>query len=58
MTSQNIVKLLKTKNKEEFLKVAKEKWQITYRGTVKQLTEGFLSQTTEAKIYCRTSLRC
>lgn len=44
-----IIKPLKSKNKEKFLKAAKEYRYIIYRGTPILMTVGFSSETMEAR---------
>ena len=43
------IKLVKIKDKENLLKAAREKWQITYKGTPIRLTADFSAETLQAK---------
>ena len=43
------IKLAKIKNKEKLLKVAREKRQITYKGTPIRLTADFSAETLQAR---------
>ena len=43
------IKLLKTMNKEQILKVVRDKWHITYRRIMIQMTRGFLSRTMDMR---------
>ena len=44
-----VIKLAKIKDKEKLLKVAREKWQITYKGTPIRLTADFSAETLQAR---------
>lgn len=41
--------MLKAENKKEILKAAREKWLITYKGTLIRLTGNFSSEVMEAQ---------
>ena len=44
-----VIKLAKTKDKEKLLKAAREKRQITYKGTSIRLTADFSAETLQAR---------
>ena len=44
-----VIKLAKIKDKEKLMKAAREKWQITYKGTPIRLTADFLADTLQAR---------
>ena len=44
-----VIKLAKIKDKEKLLKAAREKWQITYKGTPKRLTADFSAETLQVR---------
>ena len=44
-----VIKLAKIKDKEKLLKAAREKRQITYKGTPKRLTADFSAETLQAR---------
>ena len=44
-----VIKLAKIKDKEKLLKAAREKWQITYKGTPIRLTADFSAETLQAR---------
>ena len=44
-----VIKLSKIKNKEKLLKAAREKRQITYKGTPIRLTADFSAETLQAR---------
>ena len=47
-----VIKLAKIKDKEESLKAAREKQQITYKGTSIRLTADFSAETLQARREC------
>ena len=49
MTRLILIKLSKIKYKEKILKAAREKQQITYKGTPIRLTAGFSAETLQAR---------
>ena len=44
-----VIKLMKTKDKDEILKATREKWQITYKGTLIRLPADFSTETHQAR---------
>ena len=44
-----VIKVAKIKDKEKLLKAAREKWQITYKGTPTRLTADFSAETLQAR---------
>ena len=44
-----VIKLAKIKDKEKLLKAAREKWQITYKGTPIRLTADFSAENLQAR---------
>ena len=44
-----VIKLAKITDKEELLEAAREKWQITYKGTPIRLTADFSAETRQAR---------
>ena len=44
-----VIKLAKIKDKEKLLIAAREKWQITYKGTPIRLTADFSAETLQAR---------
>ena len=44
-----VIKMAKIKDKEKLLKAAREKWQITYKGTPIRLTADFSAETLQAR---------
>ena len=49
MPRHTVIKLAKTKAKEKLLKAAREKRQITYKGTPIRLTADFSAETLQAR---------
>ena len=47
-----VIKVAKIKDKEKLLKAAREKRQITYKGTPARLTVDFLAETLQARSEC------
>ena len=49
MPRHTVIKLVKTKDKEKLFKAAREKRQITYKGTPIRLTADFSAETLQAR---------
>ena len=49
MLRHRVIKFKKIKDKEKLLKVTREKWQITYKGTLIRLTAAFSAEITSQK---------
>ena len=52
-----VIKLEKIKDKEKLLKAAREKEQITYKGTPTRLTADFSAETLQARRECHDILK-
>ena len=44
-----VIKLTKIKDRDKMLKATREKWQITYKGTLLRLSADFLTETLQAR---------
>ena len=56
-TRHIVIKLAKIKDKEKLLKAAREKQQITYKGTPIRLTADFSAETLQARMECQDILK-